>query len=121
MPTDAMRRLRGTKRACRSCEVRFYDLGRDPTVCPSCGASLAMSGFEPVKQQVGYQSSFRSPKPNLKVVQVEDDIPAPAADTVEASEDETPGDADSDVLLEEEGDDDVADLLTPDESDTGSE
>jgi uncharacterized protein (TIGR02300 family) len=28
----------GTKRICQSCGVRFYDFGRAPIVCPSCGA-----------------------------------------------------------------------------------
>ncbi|MGB0671459.1 MAG: TIGR02300 family protein, partial [Rhodospirillales bacterium] len=26
----------GTKRACQSCGARFYDLGRNPIVCPKC-------------------------------------------------------------------------------------
>ena len=30
--------MRGTKRTCQACEVRFYDLARSPIVCPSCGA-----------------------------------------------------------------------------------
>jgi uncharacterized protein (TIGR02300 family) len=29
--------LRGTKRICHACGVRFYDLSREPIVCPSCG------------------------------------------------------------------------------------
>jgi uncharacterized protein (TIGR02300 family) len=28
----------GTKRECRSCEARFYDLNKEPPVCPKCGA-----------------------------------------------------------------------------------
>lgn len=28
----------GTKRLCQSCGARFYDLSRDPIVCPKCGA-----------------------------------------------------------------------------------
>jgi uncharacterized protein (TIGR02300 family) len=28
----------GTKRTCQSCGARFYDFGRTPAVCPSCGA-----------------------------------------------------------------------------------
>jgi uncharacterized protein (TIGR02300 family) len=31
-------RVRGTKRTCQACEVRFYDLARSPIVCPTCGA-----------------------------------------------------------------------------------
>ena len=30
----------GTKRVCQSCEVRFYDLKRDPIICPGCGAEF---------------------------------------------------------------------------------
>ena len=30
--------LRGMKRTCQACEVRFYDLARSPIVCPACGA-----------------------------------------------------------------------------------
>lgn len=30
--------MRGTKRVCQACATRFYDLSRDPIVCPSCGA-----------------------------------------------------------------------------------
>jgi uncharacterized protein (TIGR02300 family) len=36
---DARRKaLRGTKRTCQSCEVRFYDHAHNPNVCPACGA-----------------------------------------------------------------------------------
>ena len=28
--------MRGTKRTCQACEVRFYDLARSPIVCPLC-------------------------------------------------------------------------------------
>jgi uncharacterized protein (TIGR02300 family) len=28
----------GTKRVCQSCGAKFYDLSKDPIVCPKCGA-----------------------------------------------------------------------------------
>ncbi len=31
---------RGTKRRCQECEVKFYDLNRDPIICPACGAQF---------------------------------------------------------------------------------
>ena len=36
---------RGNKRTCPSCEVRFYDLSRDPITCPMCQAQFALSAF----------------------------------------------------------------------------
>ena len=36
--------MRGTKRTCQACEVRFYDLARSPIVCPSCGDTLHTPG-----------------------------------------------------------------------------
>jgi uncharacterized protein (TIGR02300 family) len=29
----------GTKRTCQSCAAHFYDLRKDPIVCPKCGAT----------------------------------------------------------------------------------
>ncbi len=28
----------GTKRTCTTCAARFYDLGKEPILCPKCGA-----------------------------------------------------------------------------------
>jgi len=114
-----MRKLRGTKRTCRSCDQRFYDLDRDPTVCPGCGASLARSGFERVvPAQTSYQrSGWGAPKPALRVVQGDEEAAALVID--DEAEDKVAEEAEAtvegDVLLEDDGDDDVADLLTPDE------
>jgi uncharacterized protein (TIGR02300 family) len=36
--SERTKALRGTKRVCTTCRVRFYDLARNPIVCPSCGA-----------------------------------------------------------------------------------
>lgn len=41
--------LRGTKRQCLSCEVRFYDLARAAIVCPACKASFTVVA-DPVVQ-----------------------------------------------------------------------
>ena len=45
----------GTKRTCDKCSARFYDLSRDPAVCPQCGtrwspkpASRGARGLPPV-------------------------------------------------------------------------
>ena len=36
--SETSKAVRGTKRVCPACEVRFYDLAREVIVCPSCGA-----------------------------------------------------------------------------------
>lgn len=36
---------RGSKRTCPSCEVRFYDLNRDPITCPMCQEQFAAAAF----------------------------------------------------------------------------
>jgi uncharacterized protein (TIGR02300 family) len=35
---------RGTKRVCQSCGGKFYDLNRDPIVCPLCQTVYQLSG-----------------------------------------------------------------------------
>jgi uncharacterized protein (TIGR02300 family) len=45
---------RGTKRTCQSgaCGSRFYDLGRDPIVCPICGTTYAIArGAVPTERE----------------------------------------------------------------------
>ena len=41
--SEISKATRGTKRVCQACEVRFYDLSRDPIVCPACGAQYALA------------------------------------------------------------------------------
>ena len=36
----------GSKRVCPSCNAKFYDLGRDPAVCPECGAVHPQANFQ---------------------------------------------------------------------------
>ena len=43
------RAKRGTKRTCVGCGERFYDLDRDPIVCPACGNVHGPDAF--VKQR----------------------------------------------------------------------
>lgn len=43
---------RGTKRICKSCDGKFYDLNRKPIVCPLCGATHEADKPEPQKAAV---------------------------------------------------------------------
>src|SRR3954447_1567909 len=37
----------GTKRICSGCEAKFYDLGKDPIVCPTCETVYVVPKPEP--------------------------------------------------------------------------
>jgi uncharacterized protein (TIGR02300 family) len=39
----------GTKRTCPNCAARFYDLLRDPIMCPKCGTSFVAAAILPSK------------------------------------------------------------------------
>ncbi|MEH3148268.1 MAG: TIGR02300 family protein [Methylobacterium frigidaeris] len=117
----------GLKRQCMSCGAKFYDLSRDPAVCPKCGTVY----------QVAAMSTTRMPAPqvaNRPAAQDddEDETSGPemvSLDEVEAAEEEGAeavadddadvggaGGDDDDTFLEEdeEGGDDVSDLIDGD-------
>ena len=115
--------VRGTKRMCQECEVRFYDLMREPIVCPACGAV-----YTPVAQPAGdarrgsagsaktaWRQSFKRPSPALPEADAQSAAPA---EEVEASGDEVPvadGAPEDDIVLEQEPDDaDVTGLVDVD-------
>ena len=113
--TSQVKLARGTKRLCQACEVRFYDLTRDPVVCPMCGAqqdSVAARILHIGKPVAGQRSktSWRSrpsepPKPALPV-EAQPDADSDAVP--EASADENL------VLEQDEDEGDVADLVERD-------
>jgi uncharacterized protein (TIGR02300 family) len=37
----------GTKRICSGCEAKFYDLGKDPIICPTCETVFVAPKPEP--------------------------------------------------------------------------
>ena len=107
--------MRGTKRVCQVCEVRFYDLSRDPIVCPSCGAHYVSAAPQtaeagartaPFTNKTGWHSrgaKRTNPAPDV----------APEAATAEGATEEPLSPVPSeDVMLDEETDEaDVSALL----------
>ena len=78
----------GTKRACEACGGKFYDLNKNPVVCPLCSHS-----FDPNAAST----------PVSPVAQV-----APVQDPPEKDDDEPPKDENEislDDIVEEDGDD----------------
>ena len=117
--------LRGTKRVCQSCEVRFYDLMREQIVCPACGAAHTIVA-QPAAQEgrrsgAGFaKAGWRQrPRPVLPEPDPQRAVAAEEAEvTAEATADEVPvadAEPEDDSVLEPEADDgDVSGLVDVD-------
>jgi uncharacterized protein (TIGR02300 family) len=109
----------GLKRQCMSCGAKFYDLNKDPAVCPKCGTVFQATTLSRVAAPVIARAApeeeveIESAGPELvsldevEAGEAEKDIPID--DEIDVGEDV----ADDDTFLEEEeeGEDDVADLI----------
>jgi uncharacterized protein (TIGR02300 family) len=98
-----MKAMRGTKRVCQACAARFYDLSREPIVCPSCGAQYVPAAplvpeahAGPSTNKTGWRrKAFKRPAP-------EPDAAADAAVKDNASEEAPSPVSDEDVVLDEQ-------------------
>jgi uncharacterized protein (TIGR02300 family) len=114
----------GLKRQCMSCGAKFYDLNRDPAVCPKCGTpyqATAMSrAAAPVVARAApaddEETELEAVGPEMvsldEVEAGENEKDIPVDDDIDVADDV----ADDDTFLEdeEEGDDDVSDLIDSD-------
>ena len=129
MPSPSDKSARGTKRTCQECQVRFYDLSREPIVCPSCGAqhaAMAQPAIEdrrlaPASGKTGWRRSAK-PLPVAPVADQESvDAPlAAATEELEGASEDVPGPApEDDIVLDPESDEaDVSGLVDVDVEDT---
>ena len=116
----------GLKRQCMSCGAKFYDLSKDPAVCPKCGTvfqavTVATSRVAaPVAARAAAtdddETELESTGPEMvsldEVEAGENEKDVPTDDDIDVGDDV----ADDDTFLEdeEEGDDDVSDLIDSD-------
>ena len=112
----------GAKHQCQNCGTRFFDLNRDPIICPKCGtifqavpiARAPVRASAPVAQRE--EGELDADTAGAEIVSLED---AEAGDKIEAVVDDdievedTPAD-DTFLEEEEEGDDNVSDLIDGD-------
>jgi uncharacterized protein (TIGR02300 family) len=104
----------GTKRTCPSCGSRFYDLLKNPIVCPKCGVSFIAATLLPSKgdmpgQPVKPREVVPEPEavPDVEIVSLEEvaageeDEAAAIAD-VDLGEEEPVAAEGEDTFLEEE-------------------
>ena len=106
---------RGTKRTCQSaqCGARFYDLNRDPIICPICDTPYVIASAPPRREAVAAEKPAVEEKTREKS---DDDVELVSLEDAEVDVDD---DADDDAFLEEEDDEDdsVPGIVTSDDDD----
>ena len=102
----------GTKRVCVSCGARFYDLTRQPAVCPKCGTEQPAEQPRLRRPAGNLLEEKRRPKvlpvPGIEEGEIEVETPEEEVeeDVLEDASDLEDGDAGlSDVDVEPEGGD----------------
>jgi uncharacterized protein (TIGR02300 family) len=113
----------GTKRQCQNCGAKFFDLAKDPIVCPKCGtvyevASMPARSSARGKAAAEDEPEVETPEAELVPLEeadaVEDEKVAAVLpdEDVEVEEEEA---AEDDTFLEEEEEDsDVSTLIDGD-------
>jgi len=110
----------GTKRVDPETGRKFYDLNKDPIVSPYTGISYPRSYFETgsdkssIEEDEEVEKEVDAEEAGADIVSLEDaDDEAKGGDLPEIDDDVDLGDDDDDTFLEdeEEGDDDVADII----------
>jgi uncharacterized protein (TIGR02300 family) len=105
----------GSKRICQDCGARFYDLRRNPIVCPKCGAKFDASAFSRARRaRPGAAVIAATAKPvpvEAAVAPLVDG--APVVDDAVVLEAVEPGDEDliEDVSELGEDDDDMSEVI----------
>ena len=97
----------GKKRNCLSCGARFYDLNREPIVCPKCETELDVAAL--MRTSRAKPAPPKPEKPKVKAVEAtdgddDDDIDLELDD----DDDDFP---DHDIDLDDDDDDDDDDLI----------
>ena len=82
----------GTKRTCPSCAARFYDLMKNPIVCPKCNANFVEASVLPSKGEM----PAMAPAPKPRVVEVADDVEVADVELISLEDAEAPDVADDD-------------------------
>ena len=134
----------GAKHICHNCGTRYYDMLRDPIVCPKCNTQFDPEAFlksrrtraasvEEVapakataakKKAAEPEEAAEEPEEVAEVeLEADDDSPGIAALDADQSdgEDDESGDADITADVEDEEDEDDSDVLLEDASELGDD
>ena len=112
----------GAKHQCQNCATKFFDMHRDPIVCPKCSAvfvplPVARTPARASAAVVRDEGEVEAETAGVEIVSLDEaeasEKPEAAADDDVEIED-TPADDNTFLEEEEEGDGDVADLIDGD-------
>ena len=114
----------GTKRLCNSCGVKFYDLSKDPIVCPKCATVMQVAAVTRARPEpAAVRSPATAPEEEAVVPETTDaefvsleDADAEAAGKKPAEAEAIEG-AEDDVEIEDEGMDDATFIEEQEEED----
>ena len=97
---------RGMKRTCQSCDERFYDLEKQPILCPHCGAKYVIASSPAALAALQAEDKAARAKPKKVIVPEEAEGELPAVEGEEAlvdvEADDTAGAEADETFLEEE-------------------
>jgi uncharacterized protein (TIGR02300 family) len=88
----------GNKRQCQSCGTKFFDLNKEPIVCPKCGTIFQAVLSRTAQRAASVEEEDVDPDTTAELVSLED---------AEAADDKVPVVPDDDVEIEDEPADDT--------------
>jgi uncharacterized protein (TIGR02300 family) len=112
----------GTKRQCQNCGAKFFDLNKDPIICPKCGTAFlgaAAARGRPASKPEEEDAELAAPA-GVDIVSLdeveagEEKAAEPVVDDIEVEDDREDAPDDPFLEEEEEDDDDVSTLIDGD-------
>lgn len=101
----------GQKRVCMSCAAKFYDLNKDPIICPKCGTVFDVAAAAKPRRARAVADEKPAKKKAPKLAEVADvDVPDTEADDAVADDEEEEGVIEDASELGED-DDDMAEVI----------
>ncbi len=111
----------GSKHQCQNCGAKFFDLNKNPIVCPKCGTVFQAAPRSRVAAKPEEEDNEVATPAGVEVVSLdeveasEEKAAEPVVDDIEVEEDADADAADDPFLEEEEeDDDDVSNLIDGD-------
>ncbi len=101
----------GQKRVCNSCAAKFYDLNKDPIICPKCGAEFDASAV--IKPRRARSAAEDKPKAKKapKVAEVDAELPEAGVEDEAAVDEEEEEGVIEDASELGEDEDDMAEVI----------